>query len=136
MFYHAISAALAAIIVATSTNAARADTQIGMQGIDISGRHFENTNNVSGSGLGAFFEVTQRWRMLRLHFEGIPVVDTAHATSDRYGALTQTFGLFNGVASIPIGRSGRYWAGIGTGIVAQRTPQFNFPYIGRNQVNS
>ena len=136
MFSRPYAAALSAIVVAVSGTGARADTQIGMQGIEISGRHFENTNNVSGSGLGGFFEITQRWRMLRVHLEGIPVVDTAHATSDRYGALTQNFGLFNGVASIPVGRSGRYWAGIGTGIVAQRTPQFNFPYIGRNQVNS
>ena len=123
MFSRPVSAALAAIVLSASTAAARADTQIGIQGIAISGRHFENTNDVSGSGLGGFFEITQRWRMLRVHLEGIPVVDTAHATSDRYGALTQTFGLFNGVAKKRVGilPGGRAPAREGTEILKDGT---------------
>ncbi|HEY7981502.1 MAG TPA: hypothetical protein VID19_08440 [Candidatus Eremiobacteraceae bacterium] len=123
-------------MMVTLPSAVCADTQIGLQGLAISGHHFENTNNVAGTGAGAFFEITQRWKMLRVHLEGIPVVDTTRAQSNRYGALTQNFGLFNGVVSVPVERRGHIWAGIGTGLVAQRTPQYNFPYIGRNQVNS
>jgi hypothetical protein len=136
MLLRSVAAALAAIAVAALPAAVCADTKIGLQGLVISGSHFENANNVQGSGAGAFFEITQRWKMVRVHLEGIPVVDTAHARSDRYGALTQSFGLFNGVVSVPIERSQHLWAGIGTGIVAQRTPQFNYPFVGRNQVNS
>ena len=128
-----IALVLAALAAPSS---AFADTQIGIQGLSISGGHFENGNDVRGSGAGAFFEITQRWRMLRVHLEGIPVVNSAHARSDRYGALTQSFGLFNGVVSVPVDRNGRFWAGIGSGIVAQRTPQFNYPFAGRDQVNS
>jgi hypothetical protein len=130
------SAALIAMVIVAQPCVVLADTQIGLQGLAISGHHFENTNNVQGTGAGAFFEITQRWKMLRIHLEGIPVVDTTHAQSNRYGPLTQTFGLFNGVVSVPIERSSRLWAGIGTGIVAQRTPQYNYPFLGRNQVNS
>jgi hypothetical protein len=130
------SAALIAAAMMVLPSAGLADTQIGLQGLVISGHHFENTNNVQGSGAGAFLEITQRWKMLRVHLEGVPVVDTAHAQSDRYGPLTQNFGLFNGVVSVPIERSSRLWAGIGTGLVAQRTPQYNYPFLGRNQVNS
>jgi hypothetical protein len=130
------AAALFTLLMLALPNAVFADTQIGVQGLAISGRHFETANNVQGSGAGAFFEITQRWKMVRVHLEGIPVVDTTHAQSSRYGALTQSFGLFDGVVSVPIERSGRLWAGIGTGLVAQRTPQYNYPFVGRNQVNS
>ena len=136
MLLRLIWGALVLTVLAALPAAVHADTQIGIQGLSISGGHFENNNNVRGSAAGAFIEVTQRWRNLRVHLEGIPVVDGAHATSDRFGALTQSFGLFNGVVSVPVDRIGRYWAGIGSGIVAQRTPQLNYPFIGRNQVNS
>ena len=129
-------AALIAMVLVALPCAVLADTQIGVQGLAISGHHFENTNNVQGGGAGAFIEITQRWKMLRVHLEGIPVVNTTHARSNRYGSLTQTFGLFNGVVSVPIDRSSHLWAGIGTGMVAQRTPQYNYPFLGRNQVNS
>src|SRR5476649_274297 len=85
--------------------AVSADTQIGIQGLSISGGHFENGNDVRGSALGAFIEITQRWKSLRLHLEGIPVVDGARAKSDRFGTITQSFGLFNGVVSVPVDRS-------------------------------
>ena len=113
-----------------------ADTQIGIQVLSISGSHFENGNNVRGSSVGAFFEITQRWRNLRVHLEGIPTVNSVHAKSARFGEITQSLGLFNGVVSVPIDRGGRFWAGIGTGVVAQRTPQYNFPLVGENHVNS
>jgi hypothetical protein len=130
------AAPLVAMMMMALPCAVCADTQLGLQGLAISGHHFENNNNVQGSGAGAFIEITQRWRMLRVHLEGIPVVDAAHAQSDRYGSLTQSFGLFSGVVSVPIERSSHLWAGIGTGLVAQRTPQNNYPFVGRNQVNS
>jgi hypothetical protein len=131
------AAALIAIVLMMALPCAvHADTQLGLQGLAISGHHFENSNNVQGSGAGAFIEITQRWKMLRVHLEGIPVVDAAHAQSSRYGSLTQSFGLFNGVVSVPVERSSHLWAGIGTGLVAQRTPQYNYPFLGRNQVNS
>src|SRR5476649_800363 len=102
---------LAALAALPAT--ANADTQIGIQGLSISGGHFENGNDVHGSALGAFIEITQRWKNLRLHLEGIPVVDGARAKSDRFGTITQSFGLFNGVLSVPVDRGGRFWAGIG-----------------------
>jgi hypothetical protein len=136
MQFRSVSVALVSTALAVFPAAACADTQFGVQGVAISGHHYENTNNVQGTGAGGFFEITQRWKMLRLHLEGIPTVASARATSSRYGALTQNFGLFNGVVSVPIDRSEHFWAGIGIGIVAQRTPQYNYPFIGRNQVNS
>jgi hypothetical protein len=135
MFFRSAPIVLAAIVLARPAIAV-ADTQVGLQGIVLSGHHFETGNDVQGTGAGGFFEITQRWKTVHVHLEGIPVVDTAHARSDRYGPLTQSFGLFNGVVSVPIDRSRQVWAGIGTGMVAQRTPQFNYPFVGRNQVNS
>lgn len=135
MRFRILWSVLVPALLAALPAAVGADTQFGVQGLSISGGHFENGNDVRGSALGAFIEITQRWKGLRLHLEGIPVIDGAHAKSDRYGAITQSFGLFNGVVSVPVDRRGRYWAGIGSGIVAQRTPQLNYPFVGRNQVN-
>ncbi|HKW44299.1 MAG TPA: hypothetical protein VJN22_01495 [Candidatus Eremiobacteraceae bacterium] len=135
MFFRSAPAVLAAVVLGYPACAV-ADTLVGLQGIVLSGHHFEPGNDVQGSGAGGFIEITQRWKNVHVHLEGIPVVDTARAASDRYGAITQSFGLFNGVVSVPLERRRHLWAGIGTGLVAQRTPQFNYPFVGRNQVNS
>ena len=129
------SAALIAMVIIALPSAVLADTQIGLQGIVISGHHFENSNNVQGAGAGAFVEIIQRWKMLRVHLEGIPVVDTAHAQSNRYGTLTRKASASSMASSACRSRAKRhaFWAGIGTGLVAQRTPQYNYPFLGRNQ---
>jgi hypothetical protein len=113
-----------------------ADTAIGVQALALSGHHYDPGNNLNGSGAGALFEITQRWKAVRIYVEGIPVVDTAHTVSPRYGPLTQSFGLFNAVASARLDRGGHFWAGIGSGILAQRTPFLNYPFNGWDQVNA
>ena len=109
---------------------------IGARAIAIYGHHYDPGDNLSGSGAGAFFELVQRWKGLHVYLEGVPVVDTAHTTSPRFGALTQSFGLFNAVASVPVDRAHHLWAGMGVGVLAQRTPVLNYPYHGWDQVNS
>src|SRR5579863_1433581 len=89
-----------------------ADTTIGVQALALSGHHFDPGNNLNGTGAGALFEFTQGWKAVRIHVEGIPVVDSARTVSPRYGPLTQSFGLFNAVASARLDRRAHYWAGI------------------------
>jgi hypothetical protein len=66
-------------------------------------------------------EVDQRWPAVAIHLEGIPSVATA-SVNTAVGPVTASIGLFEGTARVRLDRTGRYWAGIGTEILAQRTP--------------
>lgn len=131
-----VSSALFYALIAYCAQPCAADTLVGVQAIAISGQHLDPSGDLNGSGAGAFFQIVQRWKGLRIHLEGVPVLATSHADSPRYGVLTQSFGLFNGVVSVPIDRSRHIWAGLGSGILAQRTPYVNAPYRGWDSINA
>ncbi|MDQ2818624.1 MAG: hypothetical protein M3T49_10535, partial [Candidatus Eremiobacteraeota bacterium] len=98
-----------------------ADTQLGIQGLVLSGRHLQPGHDVSGSGGGALLELNERWPGAQLHLEGIPVIDAAQPTSSSFGSPRQKIGLFNGTLRFPLDGHGRVWAGFGLGVIAQRT---------------
>jgi len=63
------------------------------------------------------------------HIEGIPVVSIPRQkASGFYGQATPALGIFIGSARIAVDPQARFWAGIGTTIINQRTP---LPNIGQ-----
>lgn len=101
--------------------AARADTQIGIQAIELSGRHIESNENVSGSGFAGFIQLDERWRSVQIHVEGIPSVGTA-LVNTATGPEHATLGWFSASARFQLDPAGRFWLGAGTQVLAQRTP--------------
>lgn len=110
------------IFCCSLTVEARADTEIGIQAIALSGTHFEPKEDVSTSGLAGFIELDQRWKTVQLHLEGIPSVGTA-TVNTRKGSAQVTLGWFNASARLRLDPAGRFWIGGGTQVIAQRTPQ-------------
>jgi hypothetical protein len=101
---------------------ARADTELGIQALALSGTHFEPKENVSGTGFAGFIQLDERWRSVQIHFEGIPSVGTATVNTST-GPVRATLGLFSASARFRLDRSGKFWLGAGTQVLAQRTPQ-------------
>lgn len=97
------------------------DTQVGLEGIVLSGTHYEPKSDVSGTGGGLFIQIDQRWPAVELHLEGIPSVATAKVDS-AFGPVTASIGMFAATARFRVDRPGRFWAGIGTEVLAQQTP--------------
>jgi hypothetical protein len=118
----ASAAIFAAIAIFMCAGTSRADTQFGIQGILLSGTHYQPKGNVSGSAAGAFLQLDERWRSVQLHFEGFPSVGTA-VVNTNLGPVTATLGLFAASARIRLDRLGRFWVGAGTEVLAQTTPQ-------------
>jgi len=112
----------AAIAICMYAAPSRADTQFGIQGILLSGTHYQPKGNVYGSAAGAFLQLDERWRSFQLHFEGFPSVGTA-VVNTNFGPATASLGLFAASARIRLDRLGRFWAGAGTEVLAQTTPQ-------------
>src|ERR1700730_8890913 len=81
------------IFCLAASRPAFADTQFGIQAIEISGTHFEPKGNVSGSAVGGFISLDQRWRAIQLHFEGFPSVGTA-TVQTASGPAHATLGIF------------------------------------------
>jgi len=109
---------------------ARADTQVGIQAFTLTGTHFEPNANSSGTGAGGFIRIDERWRSVQVHIEGLPSVGTATVNTNT-GPVKATLGLFAASARFRVDRSGRLWAGIGTEILAQQTPQFRKVFASR-----
>ena len=100
----------------------RADTQLGIQALAITGTHFQPRGDVSGTGLGALFSLDQRWRSVQIHMEGFPSVGTASVNTPT-GPVRASIGLFAATGRMRLDRLGRLWVGLGTEVLAQQTPQ-------------
>jgi hypothetical protein len=109
---------------------ARADTQFGVQTFTLTGTHFEPNADSSGTGAGGFIRIDERWRSVQVHVEGLPSVGTATVDTSA-GPIKATLGMFAASARFRIDRFGRLWAGIGTEILAQQTPQFTKVFASR-----
>ena len=101
-----------------------ADTQIGVQGLVLSGTHGEPNASYSGTGAGALIQLDQRWQGIGLHLEGIPDIATANIRSGEQ-SLTATIGLFAATARFAVDPHRRFWIGAGTELLGQRTPYFD-----------
>jgi len=116
-----LATAIAAFVAAWWCVPALADTQVGVQGIVLSGTHAEPGATFGGTGEGVLLSLDQRWRAVQLHFEGIPNIATANVNSGNQ-AVTATIGVFAGSARFRLDRAGRYWLGAGTELLSQTTP--------------
>jgi hypothetical protein len=112
---------------------ARADTQFGVQAIVLSGTHYQPKGDVSGTGTGALIRFDERWRSVQLHLEGFPSVGTATVDTPS-GPVKASIGLFAASARFRIDRSGNLWAGIGTEVLAQQTPQLGLGKIDASRL--
>jgi hypothetical protein len=112
---------------------ARADTQFGVQAIVLSGTHYQPKGDVSGTGTGGFIRFDERWRSVQVHLEGFPSVGTA-TVDTRSGPVKASIGLFSASARFRIDRPGRLWAGIGTEVLAQQTPQLGLGKIDASRL--
>ncbi len=117
-----VIALLAVIFVCAAPGGAYADTQFGIQVIALAGTHHESKEDVSGTGLAGFLRIDERWHGFALHVEGIPSVGTALVNTNT-GPVRATLGMFDATARFQIDRSGRFWFGAGSQVLAQRTPQ-------------
>lgn len=115
------------------TAQARADTQLGIEAIALSGTHFEPKQNVSTSGFAGFIQLDETLKAVQIHLEGIPSVGTA-TVNTRRGPAQVTLGWFNASARFRLDRAGRFWFGGGTQVLAQRTPQVNASLIDSSRL--
>jgi len=122
MFKRFVPVLAALVVLFTTAAPAHADAQFGIQAIVLSGTHFEPKGDVSGTGTAAFIRFDERWRSVQLHLEGFPAVGTA-TVDTRAGPVKASIGLFAATARFRMDRSGSLWAGIGTEVLAQQTPQ-------------
>ncbi|MFN2527837.1 MAG: hypothetical protein ABR584_03875 [Candidatus Baltobacteraceae bacterium] len=90
---------------------------------DIAGRQY----GIGGGPLLQFLYVPSR--RLAVHIEGIPVVSIPRQKASAfYGQATPALGIFIASARFAFDPRSRYWGGIGTTIINQRTP---LPNIGQ-----
>lgn len=109
---------------------AKLHSYIGIQGLlaigvhsDIAGRQY----GIGGGPLVQFLYVPSS--RLMFHIEGIPVVSIPRQKpSAFYGQATPALGIFIGSARVSVDPQARYWIGIGTTTINQRTP---LPNIGQ-----
>ncbi|HYK52393.1 MAG TPA: hypothetical protein VEV38_02580 [Candidatus Eremiobacteraceae bacterium] len=128
-----ITSIFAILVCCVLTQQARADTQLGIQLIALSGTHFEPKENVSGTGFAGFIQLDERWRSVQLHLEGIPSVGTA-LVNTASGPVRSTLGMFSASARFRLDPAGRYWFGAGTQVLAQRTPQAGLSKIDASRL--
>lgn len=112
---------------------ARADTELGIQAIVLSGTHFETKEDVSGTGFAGFIQFDQRWKAVQIHVEGIPSVGTALVNTPT-GQVRATLGMFSASARFRVDRAGTLWVGAGTQVLAQRTPQAGISTIDASRL--
>jgi hypothetical protein len=102
---------------------AHAETTIGIQGIAITGAHVQPDTTTPINGVAALLRARQRWHVLDLEVEGVPVIG-GHgylATPSGYPQPFTSFSLFSAVSHVRLGPTGRYWAGGGVTIFNQTT---------------
>jgi hypothetical protein len=128
-FFIALGAAACIALVSP----ALADTQAGIQAVVISGTHYQPKGNVSGTGLGGFITLDERWPAVQVHLEGFPSVATATVQTTT-GPVHAALGLFAATARFRMDRLGRFWFGAGTEVLAQQTPQAGLSKIDTSRL--
>lgn len=114
-----ILAALCSLCVAP----ARAETLIGIQGLQLQGTHAEQVDSTKIAGAAALLELRQRWRWIDIAAEGAPSTG-GHGyliTPIGYPQPVTALSLFDAVSHVRIGPTGRFWAGAGIVVVNQIT---------------
>ena len=109
---------------------ANVHSSAGVQGLLMAGVHTDAAGTQHGAGGGPLIEFTIRVSPRFLfHAEGIPVVSAPQRTSAFYGNATPALGIFNGSLRFAIDHRARYWLGVGTTIINQRTPLPNLNQV-------
>ncbi|HEY7995021.1 MAG TPA: hypothetical protein VID24_12475 [Candidatus Eremiobacteraceae bacterium] len=115
------------------TTQARADTRLGIQLIALSGTHFETKENAPVTGIAGFIQLDQRWKTVQIHLEGIPSLGSA-LVNTATGPVYPTLGLFSASAQFRLDPAGRFWLGVGTQVIAERTPQAGLSIIDASRL--
>ncbi|GAC1500716.1 MAG: hypothetical protein NVS1B14_04790 [Vulcanimicrobiaceae bacterium] len=90
--------------------------------------HRDVAGEQHGLGVGALLEFTVTGRRLGVHAEGIPVVSSPQRGSLTYGQATPAVGVLSATLRVAVDRRSRYWVGLGTTVINQRTP---LPSLGQ-----
>ena len=139
-----VRAVLAACMLLCSLQPALADdtkpqaaarTYLGVQGLLALGVHSDVAGRQYGLGGGPLFQfLFVPSRRFALHVEGFPVVSIPQRASAYYGAATPSLGIFIGTVRVAVDKDARYWLGIGTTIVNQRTPLPNISQVASSRL--
>lgn len=112
-----------------------ARTYLGVQGLLALGVHSDVAGRQYGVGGGPLFQfLFVPSRRFALHVEGFPVVSIPQRASAYYGAATPSLGIFIGTVRFALDNNARYWLGIGTTIVNQRTPLPNISQVASSRL--
>lgn len=133
-------AVLLLVLLAASPLPARADdakpkSNVGLQGLLVTGDHADIAGKQYGIGGGALVQVNLfPARRIMLHVEGIPVVSIPQKASVTYGQATPALGVFDAAVRVALDARGRYWIGGGTTIINQRTPLPNINQVAYSRL--
>ena len=138
-----VALALCAAIVACNVAAgaepkapAKLHSYIGVQGLLAIGVHSDIAGRQYGIGGGPLlqFLYLPSPRFL-LHVEGIPVVSIPRQKASAfYGQATPALGILIGSARVALDSQQRYWIGVGTTIINQRTPLPNISQVASSRL--
>ncbi len=113
----------------------RVRTFIGVQGLLAAGVHSDVAGRQTGIGGGPLFAFGYvPSRRVLLHVEGIPVVSAPQRASAFYGQATPALGIFLGTVRIAVDVRSRYWIGVGTTVINQRTPLPNISQVASSRL--
>lgn len=107
----------------------------GVQAFVLAGVHRDIAGDQYGIAGGALLQFNLTGKRLGIHAEGIPVIGSPQQrTSAYYGAATPALGIFNGTVRVAIDRRSRFWIGLGTTIINQRTPLPNISQVAYSRL--
>ncbi len=129
-------ALLAVTLVALAAAPARAETTIGLELLTVNGTHTEQAGNVPLHGVAPLLELRQRWHSVDITLEGVPSTGGRGylVTPNGYPHPLTDVSLFNALAHVSLGPTGRFWAGGGVTVINQETSLLSPPLAAGSRV--
>ncbi len=116
-------------------HAHRARSFAGVQALVFTGVHRDIAGDQFGIAGGALLQFSITGKRFGFHAEGIPVLGSPQQRSSAYyGAATPALGIFNGTLRVAIDHRSRFWIGLGTTIINQRTPLPNISQVAYSRL--
>ncbi|MEO6913393.1 MAG: hypothetical protein ABI182_05175, partial [Candidatus Baltobacteraceae bacterium] len=112
-----------------------ARSYVGVQALALTGVHRDIAGDQYGIAGGALLQFSLTGERIGIHAEGIPVIGSPQQrASAYYGAATPALGIFNGTVRVAIDRRSRFWIGLGTTVINQRTPLPNISQVAYSRL--
>lgn len=109
---------------------------VGVQGLLAIGVHRDIAGNQYGVGGGPLLQILfAPSPRIAFHAEGIPVVSIPRQRASAfYGQATPALGVLNASIRFAFDRKSKYWFGVGTTIINQRTPLPNLNQVASSRL--